>query len=141
MLVVRDDGNGIEPADRARVFERFERLASHEGVAGTGLGLPIARDLARRMGGDLDVASVPASGLGLRARPAGPGAGVAATVAEALELALSAEEQSLEERAVLRALAASTVPDTSGRSRGFAGRSLPRTDRSRRPQPAVSVDG
>ena len=62
VLVVRDDGAGIEPDDRARIFERFYRMAGHERVTGTGLGLPIARELARAMGGDLDVASLPGTG-------------------------------------------------------------------------------
>ena len=62
VFIVRDDGRGIGADDRARIFERFERLADHEAVPGTGLGLPIARDLARRMAGDLDVASVPGAG-------------------------------------------------------------------------------
>lgn len=61
-IAVRDDGAGIEPEDRARIFERFYRMADHERVTGTGLGLPIARELARAMGGDLDVASRPGTG-------------------------------------------------------------------------------
>ena len=62
VFVVRDDGAGIPADDRGRIFERFHRMAAHERVTGTGLGLPIARDLARRMNGDLDVASVPGAG-------------------------------------------------------------------------------
>jgi signal transduction histidine kinase len=61
-IAVRDDGAGIEPEDRVRIFERFYRMADHERVTGTGLGLPIARELARAMGGDLDVASRPGTG-------------------------------------------------------------------------------
>jgi signal transduction histidine kinase len=56
-LVVRvaDHGPGIPSADRARVFEPFERVSGrvNEGASGTGLGLTIARDLAARMGGSL----------------------------------------------------------------------------------------
>ena len=37
-------------------------MAGHDRITGTGLGLPIARDLARAMGGDLVVASVPDAG-------------------------------------------------------------------------------
>ncbi|QJE97193.1 sensor histidine kinase [Luteolibacter luteus] len=54
-LRVSDRGPGI-PADQSeRVFEAFERVhrGVSEGASGTGLGLAIARDLARRMGGDL----------------------------------------------------------------------------------------
>ena len=56
-LIVRvcDDGPGIPPEAAERIFQPFERVHSDvkEGVAGTGLGLAIARDLARRLGGDL----------------------------------------------------------------------------------------
>ena len=54
-LRVADRGPGIPAAESARVFEPFRRLshALTEGVAGTGIGLTIARDLARLHGGDL----------------------------------------------------------------------------------------
>ena len=47
---VRDDGPGVAPEDRERVFERFSSL---DGRGGSGLGLPIARTVARAHGGDL----------------------------------------------------------------------------------------
>ena len=40
---VRDNGTGIDPEYRQRVFEIFERLSYHNGKAGTGIGLSIAR--------------------------------------------------------------------------------------------------
>jgi signal transduction histidine kinase len=52
-LRVRDGGAGIAAADRERIFARFERGAASVGTVGFGLGLPISRALARRMGGDL----------------------------------------------------------------------------------------
>lgn len=54
-LRVRDRGPGIPPRQKERIFEAFERVhrGVSEGSSGTGLGLSIARDLARRMGGDL----------------------------------------------------------------------------------------
>jgi signal transduction histidine kinase len=104
VVVVRDDGGGIAAEDRVRIFERFYRLAGHERITGTGLGLPIARDLARQMGGDLDVASVPGSGSAFVLVLAGPAAIEPEVIAEALERALIAEEVGLEERAVLRAM-------------------------------------
>lgn len=50
MLQVRDDGPGIEPAGRERVFERFYRGAGHD-APGSGLGLAIVRQAAARMKG------------------------------------------------------------------------------------------
>ncbi|MPZ97770.1 MAG: PAS domain-containing protein [Dehalococcoidia bacterium] len=50
---VRDEGPGILPSDRARVFERFytgDRSRDREAV-GTGLGLAIARHIVARLGG------------------------------------------------------------------------------------------
>ncbi len=56
-LRVGDDGPGIAPADRERVFERFTRLdspRSRDG-GGSGLGLAIVRELARTRGGEVAV--------------------------------------------------------------------------------------
>jgi PAS domain S-box-containing protein len=52
-FTVADEGPGIPPADRDRVFERFVRLDPDQygGVGGTGLGLYIARELVQRMSG------------------------------------------------------------------------------------------
>ena len=50
-FTVRDSGCGISAAALEHVFEPFERAAGP--VVGTGLGLPIARQLARAMGGDV----------------------------------------------------------------------------------------
>jgi two-component system, OmpR family, sensor kinase len=53
-VAVRDRGKGLAPEERDQVFERFARgSAGRRGVPGTGLGLPIARELARRWGGDV----------------------------------------------------------------------------------------
>src|SRR5919197_446646 len=53
-LVVGDDGPGIDPQARTRVFERFY---TGDRVSGSGLGLAIARELALRMGGELALGS------------------------------------------------------------------------------------
>jgi len=61
---VEDDGPGIPPAERERVFERFvrleERRSRHSG--GAGLGLAIARELALAHGGELAVGDSPLGG-------------------------------------------------------------------------------
>lgn len=56
-LIVADDGPGIPPADRARVFERFYRgtTGQHSGP-GTGLGLSIVEQLVHRWGGRVRLA-------------------------------------------------------------------------------------
>ena len=61
MAIVADQGRGIAVADQARVFEKFERIDPSE-PGGSGLGLYIARRLARAMGGDLTVDSAPGAG-------------------------------------------------------------------------------
>jgi signal transduction histidine kinase len=63
VVTVEDTGQGIAAADQARIFEKFERVDSGE-PGGSGLGLYIARRLARAMGGDLTVDS--AIGQGAR---------------------------------------------------------------------------
>ena len=71
LVSVADHGKGIAPEDQARIFEKFERVDPSE-PGGNGLGLYIARRLARAMGGDLGVESVPGEGatfhLRLRSR-------------------------------------------------------------------------
>ncbi len=105
-VAVRDDGAGIDGEDLGRIFERFYRLAGHSRIPGTGLGLPIARELARAMAGDLDVASVLESGSSFVLALPGPADVEFATLRASLELALSAEEVRLEEAAVIRAMRA-----------------------------------
>jgi PAS domain S-box-containing protein len=52
-FVVQDEGMGFEPSAAESIFERFHRLDPNQtrGIGGTGLGLYIARELVRRMGG------------------------------------------------------------------------------------------
>jgi len=60
-IIVADLGKGIASDDQARIFDKFERVDPTE-PGGTGLGLYIARRLARAMGGDLAVDSAPGQG-------------------------------------------------------------------------------
>lgn len=64
VLAVADDGAGVPEAERERVFERFVRLdaARSRDDGGAGLGLAIARDVARRHGGTLDLGTAPSGG-------------------------------------------------------------------------------
>jgi signal transduction histidine kinase len=61
---VRDEGPGIAPENLPRLFKQFGRLLTAEtaGIAGTGLGLYIARETARLHGGDLTVDSTLGAG-------------------------------------------------------------------------------
>ena len=81
-LVVRDDGPGLPAEERERVFERFARRddARSRDVGGTGLGLPIARELVSRAGGTvtLQPADPPWSLQAVVQLPAAPAAGVRA---------------------------------------------------------------
>lgn len=60
-VIVADQGKGIAADDQRRVFDKFERIDQNE-PGGTGLGLYIARRLARAMGGDVSVESAPGQG-------------------------------------------------------------------------------
>jgi len=67
-IVVDDDGPGIPPADRGRVFRPFVRLdaSRNPSTGGVGLGLTIARDVARSHGGDVRLETSPQGGLRAR---------------------------------------------------------------------------
>jgi signal transduction histidine kinase/CheY-like chemotaxis protein len=59
---VEDNGVGIALADQMRIFEPFSRGAGGERQPGVGLGLAIARQLVRAMGGDIELDSEPGRG-------------------------------------------------------------------------------
>ena len=61
-ILVQDTGPGLREEDAERIFESFQRGSDASGAPGTGLGLYIARTIARRMGGDVSVVSSPGSG-------------------------------------------------------------------------------
>jgi two-component system, OmpR family, sensor histidine kinase MtrB len=56
-VTVADEGIGMSPEDAARVFEPFQRATRSAMVAGLGLGLFVAKKIARAHGGDLLVQS------------------------------------------------------------------------------------
>jgi signal transduction histidine kinase len=56
-ISVRDTGVGISEADLPRIFERFYRCDQSRSLPGTGLGLSLARAIARAHGGDITVTS------------------------------------------------------------------------------------
>ena len=71
-LTVDDQGSGIRPEDRGRVFDRFWR-APGASVGGTGLGLAIAQWVVERHGGAIEVADAPGGGARFEVRlPAHP---------------------------------------------------------------------
>jgi two-component system, OmpR family, sensor kinase len=63
-ISIKDDGPGISPEHHALVFERYRQLPTSDGLErkGHGLGLAGALILARRLGGDISVDSVPGYG-------------------------------------------------------------------------------
>jgi signal transduction histidine kinase len=62
VLSVRDQGIGIAAPDLDRLFKRFSRLSTLSEVPGTGLGLYLARELARLHSGDIIATSKPGEG-------------------------------------------------------------------------------
>ena len=67
-ILVDDDGPGIPAPDRGRVFRAFMRLdaSRNPSTGGVGLGLTIARDVARSHGGDVRLETSPQGGLRAR---------------------------------------------------------------------------
>lgn len=60
LLEVEDNGPGIAPPEREKVFERFYRILGNE-ADGSGLGLAIVREIAQRHGADVDIFNNPRS--------------------------------------------------------------------------------
>jgi len=74
-VAVSDAGHGMDPATAAQAFDQFFRgaVARERAPDGSGIGLYAARGLARAMGGDILLSSLPGRGTTLRIRlPAEP---------------------------------------------------------------------
>ncbi|MEM8742696.1 MAG: sensor histidine kinase, partial [Pseudomonadota bacterium] len=63
---IRDHGPGIPAQHRLQIFEKFERVPGRTDVRGAGLGLPISREIMRRLGGNLVLAEGEGTGAVFR---------------------------------------------------------------------------
>jgi signal transduction histidine kinase len=74
LIEILDRGPGLKPGEEEAVFERFSRgSAGRSGPSGTGLGLPIARELVRQWGGEVTLAGREGGGTRASIRlPQGP---------------------------------------------------------------------
>ncbi|WNG41363.1 GAF domain-containing protein [Archangium violaceum] len=61
-LSVRDEGIGIAPEHRSRIFGKFERAVSERHYGGLGLGLHITQQIVHALGGSIQVESEPGRG-------------------------------------------------------------------------------
>jgi signal transduction histidine kinase len=68
IITIDDDGPGIPPSEHERVFAPFYRLegSRNRDTGGVGLGLAVARTIAREHGGDITVAAAEGGGLRIR---------------------------------------------------------------------------
>jgi len=66
VVEVIDQGIGISESDQHRIFQEFEQVGDASAQSGTGLGLPISRRLAERLGGSVAVESAMGKGSAFR---------------------------------------------------------------------------
>jgi signal transduction histidine kinase len=67
-LTVKDQGEGIPPAELSRIFDRFYRVGdrTQRQIDGAGLGLSLAKYIAEMHGGDVTITSAPSIGTTVR---------------------------------------------------------------------------
>jgi signal transduction histidine kinase len=75
LVHVHDRGPGIPASERERIFEPFYQTTAGRAKGGYGVGLPLARRLARLLGGDIELASVVGQGSTFTLRLPGEGSG------------------------------------------------------------------
>jgi len=63
VITVVDRGPGVDAPDRQRMFDSFQRLGDAPAGSGVGLGLAVARGLARALGGEVSAEETPGGGL------------------------------------------------------------------------------
>jgi two-component system, OmpR family, phosphate regulon sensor histidine kinase PhoR len=63
VLVVADDGTGVDSAELGRLFERFYRADTARSSRGTGLGLAIVKHIVTSAGGSVEASGAPGRGL------------------------------------------------------------------------------
>lgn len=111
VVSVADTGMGIAPADQPKVFERFKQVGDTltDKPKGTGLGLPICREIVDHHGGRIWVESEPGRGSTFSFTLPAPRAAAAAGPRESGPLELAALIRQLRDQVVV------TTPRTAGR--------------------------
>ncbi|MDQ3286837.1 MAG: ATP-binding protein [Pseudomonadota bacterium] len=89
VLVVNDQGPGIDEKDQRRIFEPLERAAAARRSGGLGLGLYVSRQAVQGMGGTISVHSSPGSGASFAVRL--PLAGAASVTLDGISTASGTE--------------------------------------------------